>query len=40
MEINLNNEDFDIFYIRHILYNERIQNELNTLNKDSDRYKI
>lgn len=39
MEININNEDFDIFYIRHNLYNERIQNEINTLNKDSERYK-
>jgi len=38
-EINFNNDDFNIFYIKHKLYEERIQNELKTLNKDSDRYK-
>ena len=39
MEINFNNEEFNIFQIRHNLYHERIQNELDTLNKDSERYK-
>lgn len=39
MELNLNSEDFNILQIIHNLYHERIQNELEILDKDSDRYK-
>lgn len=39
MELNLNSEDFNILQIIHNLYHERIQYELETLNKDSERYK-
>ena len=37
--ININEDDFDIFYIRHKLYNERIQNEIKELKQDEERYK-
>ena len=36
--ININSNEFNIHYIIHKLYTERIQNELETLDKNSDRY--